>query len=357
MSQRLRLYDIRMSGFPEAIGLCRGRVPEIADAVNEAEVALLNCKEVGEEGWWGTYAEIAFQMNRCIPEVVLPREVARLEMIDVCGRPVALNNQFWEYLRFGNGRMREGCEEGGRRRRHLRTAAYTRNNAVTQTELFPAPQLLSVFISNPEDVGKRILIAGLDQTGTPIYTQDGLNQVTGQFVTFALPFATSPQQFSRITAIQKDITAGQVQVFQADPVTGAQVLLLTMEPSEQTAWYRRYLLQPLPWNCCDNQPPGPPAQSLVQITAIAALEHIPVKVDTDYLLIQEPRALKLEAQAHRMSRNDSPAAMAQAMAYHKEAVRLLIGQCSRYLGKEEPAIQFKPWGNATLARAGVGRLL
>lgn len=280
-----------------------------------------------------------------------------MEQLDVCGRPARVNNQFWEYLEFGNGRLRLPGQRG-RHRRFFPTQAYARNNTPIQADFPPTPQLISVFITNPEDVGKRILLQGNDQNGLNIYSQDILNNpVQGQFVTFQLPFATAPQQFSAITGVQKDMTAGPIQVFTVDPITGAQVLILTMEPTEETAWYRRYHLDPLPWNCCDGARNPDPTQNQVTCTAIAMLEHIPVKVETDYLLIQERRALTLEAQSHRMSRNESPAAMAQAKAYHQEAVRLLIGQLTRMQGLLSPAIQFKPWGNATLARAGVGRLL
>ena len=350
---RLRGLDIRQSDLPTAIGHCEADSPEIFHAANRAETNLLNCKEAGDEGWWGTFAEIEFTASRTSPSVILPREVARLEAIDICGRPVQLNNPFWEYLRYGNGRMRHSSELA--RRRCLPTMAYTRNNAVTQVELSPTPQFLTVYITNPADVGKRILLQGLDNTGTTIYSQDVLEQAQGVFVSFAFPFSTAPMEFSKITGIQKDVTAGQVQVFQVDPVTGVQVLLLTMEPSEQTAWYRRYHLDPLPWNCCST-PNVNPTQNFVRCTAIAMLEHIPVKTDSDYFLIQEASALTLEAQAIRMSKNDSPAAQAQARNYHLDAVRLLIGQTSRYLGRDNPAIQFKPWGSATLARAGVGRI-
>lgn len=359
MPSRLRLYDMRLSDLPEAVGLCVGDVEGLARVVNRAERQLLHCKEVSEDGWWGTYSEIEFTVSRHTPHVVLPREVARLEKIDVCGRPVQVNNQFWEYLQFGDGRARRHGFDGlGHHRHHhfLPTMAYSRNNAVTQIEMAATPQIISVYITNPVDVNKRILLQGLDNTGSPIYSLDVLNQVTGVFVPFAFPFATAPMQFSRITGIQKDVTAGPVQIFQVDPVTGVQTLLLTMEPTEQTAWYRRYLLEPLPFNCC-HQPVIPPQVNQVRCTAIAMLEHIDVAVDTDYLLIQEPSAIILEAQSIRMSKNDSTQAQQQAREYHLQAVRLLIGQTSRYLGIETPAIQFRPFGNATLARHGVGRLL
>lgn len=355
MPQRLRLYDMRMSDLPEAVGLCVGDVNGLSRVVNRAETNLLHCKEVSEDGWWGTWAEIEFTVSRTSPEVILPREVARLEQIDVCGHPVGVNNQLWEYLQFGNGRMRAGGS-ACRHRRCLPTAAYTRNNAVTQVAFGPAPQILSVYITSSADAGKRIFLQGVDSNNTVIYTQDVQNNVQGVFLTLASPFVSTPMQFNRITGIQKDVTEGQVQIYQVDPATGAQVLLLTMEPTEQTAWYRRYLLDPLPWNCC-NLPSTIASLNTVRCTAIAMLEHIPVNVDTDYLLIQESSAIILEAQSIRMSKNDSDAARAQAREYHLQAVRLLIGQASRYLGQDDIAIQYKPFGNATLARAGVGKLL
>ncbi|HTQ49258.1 MAG TPA: hypothetical protein VMJ12_01010 [Candidatus Acidoferrales bacterium] len=353
MSSRLRLYDLRLSDLPEAAGFCVGDIPNLARAVNRAELSLLHCKEAGDEGWWGTWAEIQFTASRSSPIVILPREVARLEQIDVCGRTIQVNNPFYEYLRFGNGRL-------GRAHHHRNcgpTQAYSRNNSVTQVEFGPAPQLLTVYITNPVDAGKRILLQGLDNSNTPIYTKDVLNRVQGVFVTFGFPFSTAPMQFNQLTGVQKDITEGEVQVFQVDPISGAQVLLLTMQPTEQTAWYRRYHLDPLPWNCCHNQPAIPPEQNQVTCTAIAMLEHIDVMVDTDYLLIQEPNAIILEAQAIRMSKNDSDSARAQAREYHLQAVRLLMGQLTRYMGRDSVAIQYRPWGSATLARAGVGRMI
>lgn len=354
MPQRIRLYDLRMSDLPECVGLCVGDVQGLAAAVNRAELSLLNCKEAGDEGFHGTWAEIEFTASRTSPVVIMPREVARLEAIDVCGRPIQVNNQFYEYLRFGNGRLRRECAR--RRGGCSPTQAYARNNAVTQVDMTNAPQLLSVYITNPGDVGKRIFLQGLDTSGVPIYSLDVLNNVAGVFVPFAFPFATAPMQFSKITGVQKDVTLGQVQVFQVDPKTGAQVLLLTMEPGEQTAWYRRYHLDPLPWNCCNTQTANP-AQNVVNLTALAMLEHIPVAVDTDYLLIQEPNAIILEAQSIRMQKNDSAQAQGQAREYHLQAVRLLIGQSSRINGIDDVAIQYKPFGSATLARAGVGRMI
>jgi hypothetical protein len=92
---------------------------------------------VGDEGWQGSWAEIAFNVSQASPFITLPRDVARLEAITVCNHPTALNNQFFEYLQFGNGRMsttRCGCPG--------QLAAYARNNAITFTDLTSTPQYL-----------------------------------------------------------------------------------------------------------------------------------------------------------------------------------------------------------------------
>ena len=98
--QRLRLIDCRLSRLPSVVGLCQADIPGIAQFVNSAQRRLLMCKEAGDEGWWGTFAEISFLANRHHPYITLPREIARIEAMSVCDRPVPVNNQFFEYLEF-----------------------------------------------------------------------------------------------------------------------------------------------------------------------------------------------------------------------------------------------------------------
>src|SRR6185369_7521281 len=98
MAQRLRLYDVRISRFPPLLGLCKDDVPRICEYVNAAQARLLNAKEAGDESWWGTWAEILFNVSRDQPYITLPREIARIESINVCDHPRPVRNQFFEYL-------------------------------------------------------------------------------------------------------------------------------------------------------------------------------------------------------------------------------------------------------------------
>lgn len=352
--QRLRLYDLRTSNLPGLLGLCSGDIKDIANYVNSAQSRLLLDKAMNDEGPWGSFAEVHFQASRMTPYVTLSREIARIEMLDVCSRPVPLRNQFYEYMQYGNGRMpkmRPWCNW------NRYTQGYVRNNAVTFVEpvASPSPFQLKIFMTNPidEQGSLRVLVQGPDATGSTIYTQDGPNNVVGQFVPLAFPFALTPIEMTGITGIQKDVTAGAIQIFQTDP-TGAlpDVLLLTMEPGETTASYRRYYLDHLPCWCCKPMPPEEPCKPVI-VSAIVKLDLIPVVVDTDYCLIQNKEAIILECQSIRMSKMDSVTAASKAKDYHADAIKLLIGECTHYLGKNEIAVNFRPFGNASLRRVRI----
>jgi len=345
MPQRLRLYDIRTSDFPQVMGRCASDVAGVASDLNSVQRRLLYCREAGDESWWGTWAEVAFNVDRTSPYITTPREIARLEMMTVCRNPIPIRNQFYEYLQWGNGRLPRLCGIG----RSCDVSAYSRNNAVSFVDLNPAPQLIRIVSDSPDDSGSRVLIQGLDLNNSVVRSADGTNMIMGQFVTLEQPFVAFPFQMNRLTGIQKDITVGNVQFFQVDPTTGAEVLLLTMEPGEQTAWYRRYYLNNLPFNCC-------PSETTAQVTALAKLEMIPVQVDTDYCLIQNPEAIIEEGQSLRYSRIDNATAKQMAAEKHAQAVRLLNGELSHFGGKNTAAVSFKPFGSACLERVRVGMI-
>lgn len=352
--QLLRGYDLRTSRLPGLLGLCPADAGKIYETVNAAQEQLLHAKEANDEGWWGSFAEIQFQASRATPYVTMSREIARLEMIDICGRPVPLRNSFYEYLQFGNGRMpktRPWCNWS------RYTQGYTRNNVPTFIDPLPTPNpfLLKAFVTNANDANglNRILFQGLDSTGSTIYSQDGSSNVVGQFTPFTFPFAVAKIEMTSITGIQKDVTQGAVQIFQSDPAgLLPDTLLLTMEPGETTASYRRYYLDHLPCWCCQPVPPQTSPQP-VTVNAIVKLDLIPLVYDTDYCLIQSKEAIILECQSLRMAKMDSNSAIAKAASYHKDALGLLQGQVTHFLGKNTIAVSFQPFGSADLRRVRI----
>ncbi len=344
--QRLRLHDCQNSRLPGLVGLCQADLPNIANYVNSAQRRLLLCREAGNDGWWGTFAEMAFNVNPHNPYITLPREVARIMYQNWCDFYVPIQNQFFEYLTFGNGRLPKRFQTG----RCFIPQTYSRNNVVLFTDLSTPPQYIRARITEQSDEGKRTLIQGTDSNDMRVYSQSGVSRANGVFVTFEMPFVTTDLMWNTISGIQKDVTDGQVNYYQVDPNTGDEVLLLTMEPGETTASYRRYYLNNMPCDCC----PPPSNSGQVQVTAIVKLDLIPVVYDTDYCLIQNLEAIINEAQSVRWSEMDNPNAAQLAANSHRDAVRLLNGELNHYLGQEQPAVGLKPFGSADLWRQAIG---
>ncbi len=307
----------------------------------------------GETGWWGSYVNMVFNVSCSDPYITTPREVARLINLDVCKRPIPIQNQFYEFLEYGIG-LQAPCIANGEAICSQDIcngpSAYERGVVPLFSDIIPPDKILRMYLGDADDVGKRVLVQGLDQNGSPIITMDGLTQVQGVFVTLVSPFADTPLVISSVTGIQKDITIGSVTFYEVDQTTGDQRLVLTMEPGEETAAYRRYYLQSLPVNCCDNA-------TTAQVTAMAKLDLIPVKVDTDYLLIQSLPALKEMCESVRYGEMDTPSSQQMAEVKRRNAIKLLNGQLVHYEGKDKPAVNFAPFGNATLARQWIGRLM
>ncbi len=348
MPHKLRLYDLRIGRLPQVIGVCQSDIPTLAKYVNSAERRLVMCKEAGDEGWIGSWAEMAFTVSQTQPYLTTPREVARLEMATICDNPIQIQNQFFEYLDFGNGRLPKRFH----RLSPCIPVVYTRNTVPTFTDLSNAPQIIRVYITDSADEGKRILLQGTDANGKVIRTIDTYNPTNGIFVDLVSPSADAPVQFNTITGIQKDVTVGNVEVHQIDPTTGADVLLLTMEPSEETASYRRYYFDALPKNCCPTQL----TTNSITVTAIVKLDLIPVMVDTDYTLLQNEEAIIEECASIRYGEMDSEESKRLSRERHNAAIGMLNGELTHFLGKDKPAISFKPFGSADLRKVAVGNL-
>lgn len=348
---RLRFYDWRTSRGPSSVGLLPGDYAGNANFVNSAQRRLLLAKEAGDEGWYGTWAEMIFQVSRSGPYITTPRGVARIEAMTICDQPVFVQNQFYEYLDFGNGTLPKQfrCQCNS----ILQT--YQRNNAITFTDMTPGSQIV-VYATNAADAGKRVFIQGISTaTQEPLTSLDGYQQGQGEFLNLKEPpsFSFTPEALDKLTGLQKDQTVGPVQFFQMNPTTGAQTLIHVMEPSEQVAGYTRYYVDSLPSNCCTGG--GPP--STLQVKAIVKLDLIPVQADTDYLLIQNLEAVIEEAGAVRYSSMDTQAAKQFEAVQHKKAIRLLQGELVHYLGQQRPAIYFAPFGSARLSRRKIGTLI
>lgn len=345
--QRATLSRFRAQWPAEAMGICQSD-PQVANYCNDAIERLLMDPLTPETGWYGTSVVVVLTgvVSNGSVYVTTPREIARLTDIAVCQHPIPVRNGWYEYLRFGTGLEPKTCQAAGC---GSQFSAYERPNVYTFSDLV-GTKTIRIYPSDARDSGKRVLVQGKDANGQVVLTTNPGSALTapGEYVVIQFPFVDTANTYTRIDGLQKDESYGQIQFTQVDPVTLVESPLSTMEPTEGTALYRRYLINGIPSTnlCCTGSP-------TVQISAQARLDFIPVANETDYLLIPNVPALVEECRSIRFSRIDTPAAAQQTIISHQRAIALLNGMLDTYVGKTNVAVRVPIFGSRPLQRQPV----
>lgn len=336
---RSRVLDFRLGRGPESLGQCRNNLPVLCGLINEATTSLLEV--ASESGWWGTWQKIIFQVDPGVPYLTLPRGVSRLINFGICNTAYPIQNQFYNWQEFSAGSIGpSSCSGRCDLRESIDDGSYP---TMRDLDSDSDPMILRLYPTDQRDVGKRVLIQGVDANGTTLRSLDNGIDVQGIYVTLQTPFVDTDftmggNSLSKLTGIQKDITVSDVRLFQVNTATAEQTALSVFEPSEQVPWYRRYRLAGLPGNCC-------PGATTVQVSAIAKLDFIPVSVDQDYLLISNLPALKAACESIRYSEMDSPQAQQMAASKWKQAIRRLNNELASHVGRNTITVNFAPFGN------------
>jgi hypothetical protein len=321
---RATLKTAKDSTIPEKLGVCANDTARIAAAVNDAQQRLIFAGR--EAGWWQGWVKVRFSVTPTAPYITLSQEFARIINMAVGEYPIYIHNEFYEVLPGGVGPMpSSNCSDWCGT-----VAGYERGIWTTSVDLTATNNGLRVYITDVRDVGSRILVIGLDQNGNEIYSQDGLHTVTGAYITFASPFADLGFIVSKIKAIVKPVTFGDILLYQVDQTTGVEVLLSRYKASETQPAYRRYYISPLP-ACCTSG-------SSFTVTAIAKVEYIPAIRDTDPLIIGNIPALTEMVQALRYYSQDVIASHQLGAAHEKRAIKLMRQELEHYMGLENPAV-------------------
>lgn len=331
------------SQFPiEVMGICAAD-PGVITYANDSQQRLIMDPLAPDEGWWGGWATMVLTAAKTFTHayVTTPQNVARIIVSAVCDRPVEMRNGFYEFLMFGAGLQPKLCRTGCGQSFNV----YDRDNVVTLFDFPSTPQKLRFYPTDARDSGLMILPQGLDQNSQVVLTTNPVTGLSapGEYVTLAFPFVDSANTFSKLTGIQKDQTYGPVQIFAVDPTTGVETALSTMEPNEQTASYRRYLISGIPNFNCNCAQPG-----LVQLQCQVRLDFQPVYNETDYLSIPNVSALVEESISIRYSRMDSGSAAQKSLLHHGRALALLNGQLDLYQGKTSTAVKVPLFGSNRL---------
>lgn len=325
---RVTLNQISSTMIPQSLGCCNDDLNTIALYLNSAIPNLVQAG--GETGWAFGWKRVIFDVDPDDPYIVCPREIIRLVNADIRKTPVRISNEWYEFLEGGPG-LQSLCDCGVDQCLCGRFGIYDRGTVPTPVELDDENQKLRVYYTDVRDIGRRILFSGaLDQNGNRIYSQDGNLPVDGFYLTLANPFVTSSYIVTGFNAIQKDATFGDVLLMQVDNDTGDEVQLARFAPDEINPSYRKYFIQKLPIPC--------DGETTVQVTALAKLEFIPLVRGTDFLLIGNIEALRLECESIKYSRMDIPSMQVLAIKKHNDAIKKLQEEQRHVYGEQRPAI-------------------
>jgi len=340
------LADIQDYGIDQQIGIpsCD---PRFIKLVNKAQ------KWLSESGrWYGSIAAMRFCFSQggCI---TLPRQVATVEKMTVCEVGLQVRNQWWEFQEYQwwsdasttnpNYNSQNGLWQYNPTRELL-----DRGRVCTAYDVSGGAQYIQLYPSSASDAGKKIILQGKDVNNYPI------------FETLTLPatgYVQSTNLFAPpgITAVQKPITVGQVNVNSYDPVLGQASFLGFWEASEKYPNYiRKYFLnwqsvcnqnQNVGITCCDQGNGCQPA--LVGCTGITStmlvrLEFIDALVPTDWLFIPNLKALEMGMMSDwHESRNNH----ADAIAFRKRAIDILRAELDKYQPPNQATVRVSGMAN------------
>lgn len=280
--------------------------------VNEAYEAL-----VEEMKAWGTI----WKYQICVTGgcITWPRQIAAIEAVSVCDQPLTIRNHWFEFMESGPGPQGDGeCGGCG-----CSLQLFDRPPAVGFADLAGTNKKIRVYADVAEDADAKILLQGYDENNNWIRTQVDGEWVDGEYVTISTTVQVSTKFFSALTGVQKPITNGTVRLFEYDTDLTTQRAIAIYEPDETVPWYRRSLINGL------SNMSGDSECETKTVIVMAKLDFIPLKNDTDFLIISSLPALKDMCQSVRKAENNLDS---ESASWQVRAIRKLQRQNRHYKG-------------------------
>lgn len=318
---RITLADVqnpKLSNIAANVGMVAKSNDFIA-LVNEAQQRLLF-----EGLWWNTCA----RFNICTYSgcVTLPREIATIEAVAVCGRPIPIRDFWFEFLEAGMG-TRGGCS--------CWPEAMARGNYPTITDITGVTSKVIGICDLNQDAGTSILVLGYDQNGNWIRTLQNGVYADGEVIQLSVsPGTMSNNIFQNITDIQAPGgMSGQWWLYSYDTVATTKIMLGNYQYDETRPSYARYYMPSVSnlAGCCGQTTSG---TKPFLIEAIGKKEFIPAVNPTDYMIIGNIPALNEMCMALNKSGNEADGVKSNQILQSglMAAKNLLNGELDAYLG-------------------------
>lgn len=310
---RTTLSDIKNSRIPSVLGMCASDA-RIVSFANEAQQRLLI-----EGHWWGTTQKFRI----CASEgcITMPPQIATIEKAAICKTPIPIHDQWFEFLANGAGlRDSDDCWQ----------EANYQGQFPTFAEIIGVNKKLRFVCDLVGDVGKQVLALGYDENGNWIRTNQSGTILDGELITLAqAPGANSTTLFSSITDLQfPENMDGQTWLYEYNTTTGLQRMIGKYEYWETRPSYARYFFPSIKASCTS----GTCTQESVEV--IGKLEFVPVKKDTDYLIVGNVPAMKEMMTAINRAENEPDSEKANNIILKGLAVAksILDKELAHYLG-------------------------
>lgn len=333
------------------IGVCTTS-PKIAAYANEAQERLLNRpdKPVGSLA----------KMRICVGSegcLSWPRQVRTIEAFAICSTPGVVRSEFFEFIGYPNGIGLQG-EDNMPGTMLLDRGTSCAFDDVQAT--VAAPRKICAIADNVADVGKTITLRYYDDNGNKVYTSIGGVVQEGEQLTLVSPvpafpanavFTASNVMTGGLYHVVKEVTDYPVRLYETSATPAIVKLLALYEPSEEVPIYRRSFVPGLQnMGACPDSTADCTENKM--LTAYVKLQHVPVVVDNDPLVLGNLAALKLMVMAilrEEQNRHD------EAAILEGKASRELDGELASYLGDGMvPALKVQGDGLFGAGSAGYG---
>lgn len=291
---------------PSVVGLqtCSS---EYLALVNKATQRLI----MSPDQWWDVTGRIQINaLNGCI---TWPRQIAAPISVAICGCPIPIRNEWFEFLESGYGlRCCNTCDH----------QLFDRGTAVTFKDIRNG-YCTKITTTADEDADQEIGFYGYDLNGNWIRSDDGLGNIRdGYWMDIPTSAGTSvigTKQFSAgaITQIIKPQLNGALQLWDSNfgDVTDTQQIGV-YDWNDTTPSFRRSFIGGLSQQCT------------TQITMMYKAEFMPVQNDNDFLMIANIPAMEHMMMAVQLfSKNQ----MQLASGHEAKARQILDNEVNHYV--------------------------
>ena len=283
--------------------------------INEAQRRLI---ESGK--WKGTYGKFTIcATDGCI---AWPRQIEAIESVAVSENVGTVRNGWFEFVESGYGLLDNKDNIGYQ--------LLDRGESPTHKDMSGVGKQVRVYAFLDADAGKTVTIQGYDDNNNWVRTLksgSGSSAVyqDGEVVTLVNGYVDTTAAFNSVAGVLKDVTQGNVQLYELVDSTPTLVDIATYEPDETLPSYRRSLIPSLGGasGCADG------TDTKVSVTVIAKLRFIDAANDTDVLMVSDLYAIKNMATAIKLEENRDFGA---ATEYRNLAIDSLQNQLANHMG-------------------------